>query len=253
VILRRLQNSRFSVVQPEWKGCAAVVIGGGPSLTQEQVATVYTAHCLDNVRVIAVNDAYLWAPWADVSFFADASWWTQHHAGVAKPMLRLSAEHIRARFAAFCGQKCSIESQVGNITDDAVHILRNARTDPKGIGIHAMGLSLDPGALITGRNSGWQATNLAVLAGANPIILLGIDAQIAKDGRTHWSGGHREPTAQECYEWYKRSFHAAETELKAAGVTVINCSPHSAVDAFPKMDIAEALATCGIVAAPAEA
>jgi hypothetical protein len=238
VILRRLPDSRFSTVAPEWRGQAAVVIGGGPSLTLEQVAAVKAAR----VYCIAVNDAFLWADFADVCYFADASWWSAMTAGTPKPMLRMSAEYVRARFAVFAGERCSMQSQVGNITDDKVHILRNAHVDPNGMGIHAYGLSRDPGALVTGKHGGFQALNIAVLAGATTIILLGIDGQPAKDGRTHWSGGHaNEVTPQEMYSVYRQSFSAAERPLKAAGVNVINCSPGSAVDSFPKMTIEDAL------------
>lgn len=248
-ILRRLPGVRFSEVVPEWKGRAAVVIGGGPSLTLADVEQVRAA----GVRCIAVNDAYLWAPWADVNYFADASWWAAHTAGTPKPMLRLSAAEVRARFAAFGGQKCSIQSQQPNITDDAVHILRNARTDPNGRGIHGTGLSLDPRALVTGSNSGWQAVQVAVLAGARTIILLGIDGNPAPDGRTHWSGGHAgEVTPMEAYTAYRASFSAAEHALKAAGVRVINCSPGSAIG-FERMPLADALAICAIVSEPAGA
>ena len=250
MILRRLPGSRFSEVVPEWKGCKAVVIGGGPSLTVQQVELVR----ISGARCVAVNDAYLWAPWADVSYFADASWFNAHTAGAPKPMLRLSAAEVRERFAAFAGQKCSIQSQQPNITDDAVHILRNARTDPNGRGIHANGLSLDPGALLTGSNGGWQATNVAALAGANPIILLGMDGQPGKDGRTHWSGGHgNEHTPSEAYPAYRRSFSVGADALKAAGIRVVNCSPGSAIDAFEKLPLEEALRICAIVSEPAGA
>ena len=225
----------------EWTGQIGVLIGGGPSLTREQIERVAEARAYGRARVIAINDAYLWCAWADVSYFADASWWNAHTKGTPKPMLKLSAEQVRERFAAFAGQKCSIQSQVGNIDDDAVHILKNARTDPNGRGIHATGLSLDPGALVTGSNGGWQALNLAALAGANPIILLGIDGQPAKDGRSHWSGGHsHEYTTPQAYQDYRHSFSMGEAPLKAAGIRVINASPGSAVG-FEKMPIEDAL------------
>ena len=63
-----------------WPGRAFVCIGGGPSLTQSQVAA-----CKDRewgghkVRVIAINDAYKMAPWADVLYFCDDKWWQWRH------------------------------------------------------------------------------------------------------------------------------------------------------------------------------
>ena len=245
MILRRLPDSRFSEVVSEWKGLTAVLIGGGPSLTFADVELVRGAHEAGRVHCIAINDAYLWAPWADLLYAADASWHNAHRVGTPKPMLRLSADQVRERFAAFAGQKCSIQSQVGNITDDATHVLRNARVAPNGQLMHDVGLSLEPGALITGSNSGWQALNVAALAGANPIILLGYDAKADKDGRTHWSGGHQGSTSGEA-EWlaYRKAFSGGQNALKAAGIRVINCSPGSAIDTFEKMPLNEALALC---------
>lgn len=237
MILRRLGGSRFSEVLPAWNGCAVVIIGGGPSLALEQVALVKQAHDDGRVRCIAVNDAYLWAPWADVNYFADASWWVQHNAGVAKPALGLTAHQVRERFAAFRGEKCSIQSQAPNIADDAVHILRN-KTHP----LHSNGLSLDPTMIVTGRHGGYQACNLAILAGAKTIILLGMDGREAKDGKTHFHGGHRDPTPQDAYSWYRKAWSEGEAEMKAAGVKVLNATPGTAIDTFPKVALADALA-----------
>jgi hypothetical protein len=238
-ILRRNAHDRFSTVEREWEGDTVVLIGGGPSLTLEQVALVKSEHEAGRVRCIAVNDAYLWAPWADVNYFADASWWKMHTVGTPKPMLKLSAEQVRERFAAFAGMKCSIQSQAANIMDDAVHILRN-KSYPK----HSDGLSLDPTMLVTGRHGGYQSLNLAVLAGAKTIILIGYDAK-AKDGRTHWSGGHAGSHSGEA-EWlaYRKSFSEGQNAIRAAGVRVINASPGSSIDTFQKMTLEDALARC---------
>lgn len=45
------------------------VIATGPSLTQAQVDAVR------HLRVVAVSDAYLLAPWAEAMVSADAAWW----------------------------------------------------------------------------------------------------------------------------------------------------------------------------------
>jgi hypothetical protein len=173
------------------------------------------------LRVIAVNDAYRLAPFADICYFADSEWWGWHKD--------------RPDFQAFAGQKCSISDSGGNIKDPAVHILRNAN----GRG-HSFGLSLDPKQIVTGSNSGYQALNIAVLAGAKTILLLGFDAR-EPTGKTHWFGDHpkREPIA--AYAEYRKAFSAGESAILAAGVKVVNCSPGSAIDSFPKMDLEDAL------------
>jgi hypothetical protein len=221
-ILRREAAGTFSEVAPEWHDAASVLIGGGPSLTREQVAQVELVREQRRaLRVIAVNDAYQLAPFADICYFADSEWWGWHKD--------------RPDFQAFAGQKCSISDSGGNIKDPAVHILRNAN----GRG-HSFGLSLDPKQIVTGSNSGYQALNIAVLAGAKTILLLGFDAR-EPTGKTHWFGDHpkREPIA--AYAEYRKAFSAGERAILAAGVKVVNCSPGSAIDSFPKMDLEDAL------------
>lgn len=236
MILRRIEGSRFSEVQPLWAGLTAVVIGCGPSLTKEQVALVGELRAAGEVRAVVVNDAYLLASWADVQYAADSHWHQWHQEGIAKPALKLSAEQVKERWASFAGQKCTIQNSGANVTDEAVHMLRN-RSFPS----HSMGLSLDPTALVTGRNSGFQAMNLAVLAGAKQIVLLGFDGAPAKDGREHFHGGHPRPTPVAAYPLYRQAMSAAENALAEAGVEVVNCSPGSAIDSFPKKALEDVL------------
>lgn len=236
MILQRNASDRFSHVLSAWQGETAVLFGGGPSLTPDQVTRVEVAHRAGKARVIAVNDAYLWAPFADVHYAADAHWHRWHCEGVAKSALGLSADQVRAHWAAFAGEKCTIENSGATVTDDAVHMLRNRDHPNRGVG-----LSLDPTMLVTGRNSGFQALNLAVLAGASRIILLGYDGQPDRDGKTHWSGGHLRPTPQAAYPLYLQAMSAAENEIEAAGVLVLNCSPGSAINSFPRAVLEEAL------------
>lgn len=228
---------RFSVVSRAWEGRTVVLLAGGPSLTLEQVELVRAARERDEVRVIAINDAYLWAPFADICYFGDSKWWRWHSAGIAKPALGLAAPEVAARFAAFAGEKCSIQNSGANVDDPAVHIMRNA-THPK----PGMGLSLDPAKLMTGRNSGFQALNLAILAGAKAAILLGYDAREPNAGRpSHWFGEHPTVAPAQAYAYYRRAFAAAATAIARAGVIVINTTPGSAIECFEKMPLEDAL------------
>jgi len=237
VILRRLPDSRFSEVVPEWEGGTAVILAGGPSLTVEQVEKVHQAHQAGRCRAIAVNDAYLLMPTADVCYFADSEWWAWNTKGHAKPLLGLTAAQVRERFAAFAGHKCSIRWSGMNITDDAVHILKAKNGEN-----HDIGISLDPSMLAKGRSSGFQALNLAILAGAKTIILLGFDGKLGPDGETHFFGDHPRITpAEPFYEAMRKAFSAAEREIAATGVRVVNCNTNSAIDSFPKVALEQAL------------
>ena len=223
-ILRRPAAGTLSEVAREWIGATAVLIGGGPSLTREQVAQVELVREQRRaLRVIAVNDAYRLAPFADICYFADSEWWGWHKD--------------RPDFQSFAGQKCSISDSGGNIKDPAVHILRNAN----GRG-HSFGLSLDPKQIVTGSNSGYQALNIAVLAGAKTIILIGFDArEPTATSKTHWFGDHPKIEPVAAYAEYRKAFSAGEAAIKAAGVRVINCSPGSAINSFEKLPLEAAL------------
>ncbi|MCX7140536.1 MAG: hypothetical protein NT123_05415 [Proteobacteria bacterium] len=230
-ILRRRAGwpvDRYSEIAPEWSGGTAVLLGGGPGLTVEQVENVRGAHEAGVVRVIAINDAYRLAPWADVCYFADSEWWGWHKD--------------RPAFRAFAGQKCSISDSGANITDKDVYILRNA--GPRGI-------STDPGMICSGRNSGYQALNIAILAGTKTVILLGFDArEPTADRKSHWFGDHPRVEPVAVYAEYRKAFSAAEVAITAAGVQVLNCSPGSAIDAFPKMALVDALRLASAAANP---
>lgn len=237
MILRRLPGERFSEVVPEWIGRSVAIFAGGPSLSAEQIAKVRGA----GLSAIAVNDTYLLAPHAEVCYFADFEWWRWQTDGIARPALGLSKEQVRERFASFSGQKCSMRWGGMNIEDEAVHILRNKHGDAWGA--HGTGLSLDPRFLVTGKNSGFQAINLAILAGAKRLLLFGFDGAADQNGRNHWFGENpRNVQWPTFYEYMRRSFAATEREIKEKGVEVINCNKSSRIDNFRKLTTEEALA-----------
>lgn len=123
----------------------------------------------------------------------------------------------------------------------------------------APGLSTDPSIIHHGHGSGYSLVNLVFLMGAKRIILLGYDLKYPRDydgrarfigtGRRHyWAdrGGEYEPQLQ---HW--PSVHVAEGvhydlvrrygEIAKQGVIEItNCTPNSAIECFPMMDIADA-------------
>lgn len=241
MILQRIEGERFSRVLPAWRGRAAVLLAGGPSLTEEQFEAVRVARETDGVRAIAINDSYLRAPWADVHYAADAKWHRWHTEGIEKPLIGLTAADVRERWAAFAGQKCTAQSSAAAVPD-AVHVMRCREFSAQTIPLLEPAISNDPTVLMSGRHSGFQALNLAILAGATTIILLGYDAKRGADGRPHWHGDHPTPSpADATYPEFRRAFSAAENDIVAAGVRVINCSPGSAIESFPKMALEDAL------------
>ena len=221
---------RFAVVEPVWRGETVVCIASGPSVTSTSLVGVS-----QKARSIAVNDTYLIAPWADICYFADARWHDWHTHGVAKPELGLSAEDVARRFREFAGQKVTIENTGMSVQDPRVFILRNYTQ----VG-QPEGLSAVPNGLHTGSNSGYQAINLAVLAGARRVLLVGYDMRFV-NGKTHFHGGHPSKHPEDVYLRYARRFNNIVPAARALGIEIINCTPGSAVKAFPFGDLEEEL------------
>jgi hypothetical protein len=198
----------YAVVPRLWPGATMVLLGGGPSLTPADVDA-----CRDRVRVIAINDAYRLAPWADVLYACDDQWFRWHRD-----------------VPGFAGLKYTIDPRAAS--RPRVQLLRNTGST---------GLETDPSGLRTGANSGYQAINLAVHLGAARILLLGYDMQ-RRGGRDHWFGAHPNQTSPP-FQLFRRQFGALVDPLAARGVTVLNCTPDSALDVFPCQPLATALAS----------
>lgn len=191
-----------------WPGSTVVCLATGPSLTQADVD-----FCYGRARVIAINDAYKLAPWADALYACDSRWWHWHKKGVA----------------TFAGQKYSIDPQAKRVCPDLT-ILRNTGE---------RGLELSPTGLRTGKNSGYQAMNLAVHLGAARIVMLGYDMR--PDGKkNHFFGEHPHPVPPP-YRSFIDKFSSIVEPLAAHGIEVVNCSRRTALECFPRRPLEEVL------------
>lgn len=103
------------------------------------------------------------------------------------------------------------------------------------------GLSLRPGTLHGGKNSGYQAIGLASMWGATQIVLLGFDFQ-RTDGKSHHHGDHEGglPNLGTMSEWVRLMIRMA-ADLRARGVEVINASRETAITCFERLPIEKAL------------
>jgi hypothetical protein len=206
---RRLAAAGPPPVVPRlFPGATVACVGTGPSLTQADVDALR-----GRVPVIAVNDAYKAAPWADVLYACDAKWWAWH-AGVP----------------TFSGPKYSIDPRSARWA--GVQVLQNTGTK---------GLEPAPTGLRTGRNSGYQAINLAVHLGAARVLLLGYDMSQGPDGKTHWFGHHPDKVVSP-YRLMQLEFKGLRAALDAVGVQVVNCSRRTALTEFETGELAVQLA-----------
>ncbi len=214
---------RFWVPAREWAGETVCIIASGPSLTAADVAHARAARAAGRCRLIVINREWEGAPDADLLYACDESWW-RANGGVP----------------AFRGIKAGLNR---NCYPD-VRVLRSRRKGdgPEPQATH--GLSDEPGYLREGRNSGYQAIDLACQLGAARIALLGFDCKLGRDGRRHHFGDHPRPLSNPRAELLARWVEAYRTlalPLSARRIEVINCSRDTAIDAFPRSTIQECL------------
>lgn len=193
-----------------WSG-RCIVAAPGPSLTEE------VAELCRGERVIAVNDAYRLLPWADVKYACDAAWWEVHRMNV------LTGERWTSHSLAPKNDKRSMS--------DGFHVIE---------GRNGEGFSRDPAVIHYASNSGFQAVNLAILFGADPIILVGFDMREV-GGKRHFFGNHKAPLRDgHPFPVWVGHFARAAKKLGPAP-RIINATPGSALTCFPMMPLAEAL------------
>lgn len=186
-----------------------VILAGGPSLTREDVEYVESA----NVDIIGINDAYRICNKLTILYACDRRWWFHHYARVADLSFR----------------KISLENAGYPRIEQMVNDGEN-------------GLSFEWPKLRTGKNSGYQAINLAILLGYKKLVLLGYDMQHT-GGKTHWHGDHPKPLNNSpicrINDWIGL-FNNMVKELPD-DMTIINATRGTALECFPRMDLKKAL------------
>lgn len=93
-----------------------------------------------------------------------------------------------------------------------------------------------------GKNSGFQAINLAARFGAKDIVLVGFDYNLERG--VHWHGTHRPPLTNPRFgtvdEW-RAILDAQADRLRDLGIKVWNASPHSRLSAYERIDLTESV------------
>lgn len=196
----------------DWAGQAAVIVASGPSA---EGAGVELAQ--GRAKCVVVNSSWQLAPWADVLVATDDAWWEVHHKAVAD-----------FRGLRLCGEPETARKYGLGLLPIARH-----STDA---------LCLGQGSDVASANSGFTAINLAARFGASRLLLVGFDVRV--DRGLHWHGVHdrrlNNPDEGRTMRW-RRILDDAALPLADAGFEVINCSPISALTAYPKMTLEAAL------------
>lgn len=214
-------DDRAAEVTRAWEGRTVALVCAGPSLTLAQLQLLKQRE----VPAIAVNDAYLVAPWADVLYFADAGWYFWHAAGIARKFdwTSFTADEVRHAFAGFRGQKATIRHEDTAPAPDLFVMGRHGPTPE--------GLSDDPRELHTGLHSGYQALDMLALSRPARILLVGCDLRFV-EGRSHAHQGHVRPQKQRNLDDFVRMYRTVERPLQERGIEVVNCTPGSALTRF---------------------
>lgn len=196
-----------ATVPRAWVGETAVIIAPGPSLTADDVA-----YCRGKARLIAVKDAIRLVPFADCLYGCDADFWVLHKG-----------------FPDFHGLKYSLDP--GSAVVGAA-ILRNTGE---------CGLELEPSGLRTGKNSTYQAINLAVHLGVRRIRLLGVDMGHAPHSPKYFYGDRPSGRRPSPYHAFILQFQTLVEPLAELDIEVLNCSRVTALTCFPRVPLHEAL------------
>lgn len=180
-----------------WKGERAFILGGGPSLTAE------IAERVRGRKTIVCNSTARLAPWADVLFFHDWPWFRDNRPIVDNwPGIVVTASARARRVRPRC----------------ELYFVGPPTTQAK-----------PP-------SSGHHAVDVAIAFGAVEIVLLGFDCRVV-DGRSHNHDDYANPKGK-CYaENFLPAWAEYPARVAAAGATVLNATPGSAIDVFPLVSL----------------
>jgi len=196
-----------------WPDSTVVVMASGPSMNAQDAETVREA----GVKTITVNTTFKLAPWADAHYTNDDDWLALHIAE-----MRATAKG---------------EIWTGHTAAALRHNVRSCAFDR-----NLMDLSLTPGVLGWGGNSGFAAINLAVQFGAHRIVLLGFDQQW-QGNWPRWHGRHPDQLQNQRpgFARWAIAYKAMAVTAKAAGIHIVNASRETSLKCFPRMDLKDAL------------
>lgn len=187
---------------PMWRGRTVYILGGGLSLNTVDIDR------LRGQRIIAVNNAFKKAPFADVCYFKDFHWFQQEGNG----------DNLQ-NFGGLTVTSCNRFRQ-----SSWVYVLK---TGDRNV------VELRPERICHSSNAGCEATNLGIKFGGTKIILLGFDMQEI-DGKANFHDEHDRKVSPHIYEHqFIPSFKAVKKHIENRNIEVINATPGSALTLFP--------------------
>lgn len=205
---------------PKWDGRCVAVIGGGASVKRSEVDSLQ-----GRLPVVTINESWQLAPWADALYSCDAKWWKIR----------------RAEWPKFKGLKITADP----VAAQEFKELKQLNFQPTTPGQYTRHLLMDKyGEIGTGQGSGFQVINWLAQLDVKGIALLGYDGCII-DNKVHWHGNHPEQLSnpdQSTFISWKRWLENAAPKLAERGIEVLNCSMHSTIGCFLRIETAATMA-----------
>lgn len=230
-------------VPPIWQDGRCWIIGGGSSLTKvfgipddvvKKVASgEYPSHIYSDFlsvlhaeHVIGINNAYQIGDWIDAMFFGDSTWYLVH----------------RLRLAKFPGLKLTCCPRFDKRKKGDTDGIKYVPKDPgKRHGIHT-----DRHHVAWNSNSGAASISIANHFGVKQILLLGFDMNIdKKTSYSHWHGSHsrdiQNRRKKPAFGRHLKGFPEIAEDARRIGIEILNVSPTSSIDVFPKVKLSDVL------------
>lgn len=205
---------------PFWSDRPVAIVGNGVS------SAGFDYNRLRGLYVLAVKGTMFDIPWADAGFGLDATRyleWRARLGSIGFPVYWATTN--KGNLDSDCPASVCLLDRIDKVEAD---------------------LSDNPAAVQSGGSSGFGALNVAWLKRAKQIVLIGYDySGTLHVGEQHYA--EKRADAGSNWKVWARSFDRVAGRLIKAGVEVINASPNSAITAFPRMTIDEALQHLGRV------
>jgi uncharacterized Rossmann fold enzyme len=176
------------------------IIGGGPSIANTNLDLIKKEF------VIGVNMAYKLGTWIDIWMFGDSDIYKNNKEAIEKWPNRI----VSCAGAAKNNKKIEhyYRCRKHNICFEEKHL-----AFPN-----------------VGANSGATAINFAIREGFEQVILLGFDMRIV-DGKHHYHNYYKTQPRDDAYKRFLLHFVEIAKEAK---IEIINATPDSALNVFPK-------------------
>lgn len=221
----RLGPSRFSW-WPAWRDRVVAIVACGPSAGRTDLSVLR-----GRMPVLAIKEAAVrLCPWADAVYGCDLPWWAYRRGLPGFPGLKL-------------GWHGGIFERFPDVKPLSIRRVSGAKDER-----YVDDLLLDqPGEVGGGGNSGYQGFNFVVQTAPRGILLIGFDMVPGATkhfyGRNDWAKA-KNPD-DKCFEdrWLP-AFARAAPVVEALGIEVLNASPSSALTAFRKVSLEQALVEC---------